>query len=68
MEQLKLGGFPPLVKKTKNINIDKKQKELKPQFFATSERKNINIREILLNKSNLFEEKKEELLEEVNTI
>ena len=68
MDQLKLGGFPPLVKKQKEIKVDKNQKELKPQFFSNMERQNINIREILSNKSELFEDKKEEILEEVDTV
>ncbi|ADO67326.1 hypothetical protein crov293 [Cafeteria roenbergensis virus] len=70
MDQLKLGGFPPLIKiqiKSK-IKIDKTQTELKPQYFSQIPRQNINIREILTNKTTLFEDTQEDKLEEVNYI
>lgn len=66
MDEIKLGGFPPLVRK--NLKIDKNQKELKPQYFANFNRQNINIREILTKKQeNSFNEKIESL-EEVEEI
>ena len=67
MDELKLGGFPPLIKKEiSEIKTD--QKELKPQFFSQIKRQNINIREILSKKTNLFDENKEEKLEEIDSI
>ena len=67
MDELKLGGFPPLIKKEiSKIKTD--QKELKPQFFSQIKRQNINIREILSKKTTLFDENKEEKLEEIDSI
>jgi hypothetical protein len=44
------GGFPPLFLKKDTKNLKKSdQKELKSQFFSETDRKNINIREILSN-------------------
>lgn len=67
MDELKLGGFPPLIKK-KFSKIKTDQKELKPQFFSQIKRQNINIREILSKKATLFDENKEEKLEEIDSI
>lgn len=68
MDNLKLGGFPPLIKKDLKIKVDPNQKELKSQFFSNVQRQNINIREILSNNSSIFEDKKEEKLEELESI
>lgn len=66
MDKLKLGGFPPLIKKKNNkITI---KKELQPQFFSNVSRTNINIREILNKKTDLFDEKKDETLEEIDEL
>lgn len=68
MDKLKLGGFPPLLKKKLNIKVDPNQKELKSQFFSNVQRQNINIREILSNNTSIFDEKKNDKLEEIDSI
>ena len=68
---LKFGGFPLLVKKNNNKNNkqnnkkNNKQTELKSQFFSNVKRENINIREILNNKTSLVSdsESQNELVE-----
>ena len=68
MEKLKLGGFPPLIKKTTSKDKEVK-KDLKPQFFSTVQKTNINIREILSEKTDLFENNKTvDSLEELDEI
>jgi len=67
MDELKLGGFPPLIKKVES-KIKTDQKELKPQFFSQIQRQNINIREILSKKTTIFDNTKDEKLEEVDSV
>lgn len=66
MEQLKFGGFPPLIKKNKNIQKD--QKELKPQYFSQVNRQNINIREILNQKNTSVITTSDDKLEEIDNL
>ena len=69
MEELKLGGFPPLLKKnSKDIKDKEKKTSLEPQFFSTIKRQNINIREILSKKTETILDEKTEELDEVDSI
>jgi len=66
MDKIPNGGFPPLQLK-ETIN----KKSNKERFIATDMKKNVNIRQILLNnqKTNIFEEKKDnDTLEEIDTL
>lgn len=65
MDELKLGGFPPLLKKFDLPKESQEKDKLKPQFFSTNI-ENVNIREILNNNTKNILKLEDDSLEEVN--
>lgn len=63
-----MGGFPPLIKKEKKIKGSETKKQLKEQYFSNKQKKTINIREILNEKTSLNVVEKEEELVEVEEV
>ena len=62
-----MGGFPPIIK-IKDIKIENNRKGLKPLFFSTAQKSNVNIRQILSNKKKILDLEENEELFEINEL